>query len=127
VRFSNGSGARQHDAKADVRGVAIKLLGVPGKKLIPGMENAKTQDFLLIRSPSTPFRTADEFVPFVMAVTSPLTGLPRVIAKLGFRRTLQIIKRASRELAHPMGPLAATRYFSATPVQFGKYAACWSL
>src|SRR5207247_10918141 len=31
VRFSNGAGFRQSDAKPDVRGVAIKVVGVPGK------------------------------------------------------------------------------------------------
>src|SRR5690349_532733 len=43
ARFSNGSGARQADKKPDVRGLAVKLLGVPGKKLIPGLEDATTQ------------------------------------------------------------------------------------
>jgi hypothetical protein len=37
VRYSNGSGARQHDRKPDVRGIAVKVLGVGGKKLIPGL------------------------------------------------------------------------------------------
>lgn len=57
VRYSNGSGTRGHDKKEDVRGIAVKLLGVPGKKIIPGMEAATTHDLLLIRSPSTPTRT----------------------------------------------------------------------
>jgi hypothetical protein len=127
VRYSNGSGSRQPDGKPDVRGVAVKLLGVPGKKLIPGMEDAKTQDFLLIRSASTPFRTADEFVPFVAAIVSPLTGLPKVIAKLGFGRTLQILKRAMKQLGEPMRPLAMTHYYSAVPIRFGAYAARYAM
>lgn len=127
VRYSNGSGMRQHDAKADVRGVAVKLLGVEGKKIIPGLENARTQDFLLIRSSVTPFRTADEFVPFVRAAVSPLTGLPRVVGLLGVRRTLQILKVATRQLGMPLGSLAETRYFSAVPIRFGKYAVRYSL
>ncbi|MGZ6142701.1 MAG: hypothetical protein ACXWLM_05150 [Myxococcales bacterium] len=121
VRYSNGSGIRQHDAKADVRGIAVKLLGVAGKKLIPGMEDAKTQDFLMIRSPSTPFRTADEFVPFVMAASSPLTALPKLIVRFGFGRTLAVLKKLSA-LGEPMGSLAETRYFTALPLQFGKHA-----
>jgi hypothetical protein len=56
VRFSNGAGTHQPDPKPDVRGIAIKVVGVSGKKIIPGMEGAVTQDFLAIRSPSTPFR-----------------------------------------------------------------------
>ncbi len=122
VRYSNGSGARQDDRKPDVRGIAVKLVGVAGKKVIPGMEDAKTQDFLLIRSPSTPFKNADEFVPFVQAAVSPLTGLPKVIAKLGFGRTLQILKVATKQFGLPVLPLAATHYFSALPIRFGAYA-----
>lgn len=127
VRYSNGSGLRQHDAKADVRGLAVKLVGVPGKKLIPGMEGARTQDFLLIRSPATPFRSADEFVPFVMAVVAPLTGLPKAIARIGLRRTLQILKVASAQFKVPVRPLASTHYYSALPIRFGRHAVRYGL
>src|SRR5207237_1527148 len=110
-----------------VRRIAGNLLGVPGKKLIPGMERATTQDYLLIRSASTPFRSADEFVPFVMAVAAPLKGLPKVIGTLGFFRTLQVLKKAARQLGEPMLPLAATHYFSAVPIKFGDYAVRYAL
>ena len=40
VRFSNGASAHQPDGKGDVRGVAIKVLGVAGTKIIPGLETA---------------------------------------------------------------------------------------
>src|SRR5262245_11470299 len=46
VRFSNGAGRRQSDRTLDVRGIAVKAFGVDGKKLIPGMEDETTQDFL---------------------------------------------------------------------------------
>src|SRR5579871_5881376 len=36
VRFSNGSPAKQRDGKGDVRGVAVKVVGVAGRKIIPG-------------------------------------------------------------------------------------------
>src|SRR5690348_15693805 len=39
VRFSNGSSRRQGDRAPDGRGFAIKLVGVPGRKLIPGLED----------------------------------------------------------------------------------------
>jgi len=110
-----------------VRGIAIKLVGVPGRKLIPGMENATTQDFLLIRTPSTPFRNADEFVPFVMAIASPLKGLPKVIRTLGFFRTLQVLMKAARQLGEPMLPLAATHYFTPVPIKFGDCAVRYAL
>jgi hypothetical protein len=85
------------------------------------MENAPTQDFLLIRSSFTPFRSADEFVPIVMAAASPL-NLPRAIARVGFGRTLQIIKNAGKQMGEPVRPLASTAYYSALPIRFGAYA-----
>src|SRR5688572_24376098 len=58
VRFSNGAPRRQSDKMPDVRGLAVKLFDVDGKKVIPGMEDARTQDFLAIRTSSLPVRDA---------------------------------------------------------------------
>ena len=127
VRYSNGAGRVQEDAKPDVRGIAIKLLGVPGKKLIPGMEDAPTQDFLAIRSPSTPFRNADEFVGFVKAMQSPALPLPRVIGLLGFSRAFKVLGSLAKGLKEAMGSVATTRYYSALPIRFGDYAVRFSL
>lgn len=50
IRFSNGSrDAARADIKRDARGMAIKLLAVPGKKIIDG--EAATQDFIMINHP----------------------------------------------------------------------------
>jgi hypothetical protein len=127
VRFSNGSGRRQRDAKGDVRGIAVKLLGVPGKKLIPGMESATTQDFLLIRTPSTPFRDADEFVWLVGAADRPALLLPRAIGRFGVARAFRLLKQLASGLSAPMASVATTRYFSALPIRFGAYAARYAL
>jgi hypothetical protein len=127
VRFSNGAGARQSDAKADVRGMAVKVVGVPGKKTIPGMEDAKTQDFLLIRTPAIPFRDAHEFVAVVTAAASPALLLPRVIGRLGFGRAFALLPKLAKSLKQPMAPLATTRWFSAAPVRFGAYAVHYAL
>ncbi len=49
VRFSNGVGQKQSDRKLDMRGFAIKIMGVRGARIVttPGDETATTQDFLL--------------------------------------------------------------------------------
>jgi catalase len=127
VRFSNGSGAVQSDKAPDVRGVAIKVIGVAGKKIIPGMEDAATQDFLMIRTPVTPFRNADEFVEVLLATMSPASGLFRVAAKYGVGRTFSILSKAMGNLRKPTVSLATTRYFSAAPIQFGSYAVRYGL
>jgi hypothetical protein len=128
VRYSNGSGARRPDAKGDVRGIAVKVVGVLGKKIISGMEDEKTQDFLLIRTPAIPFRNADEFVAVVSAAgQSPLLLLPRVIARLGFGRAIELLPKLAEGLNAPASSLAATHYFSAAPIRFGAYAVHYAL
>jgi hypothetical protein len=127
VRFSNGGGQRLPDKKPDVRGVAIKVLGVPGPKIIPGLEAATTQDFLLIQSPATPFRDADEFVWFVRAAASPALLLPRAIGRLGPVRALRVIRELLRGVSRPVASVATSRYWSALPIKYGAHAAKYAL
>lgn len=51
IRFSNGSSnAQQADIKKDARGMAIKLLAVPGERLL-NHDEMSTQDFIMINHP----------------------------------------------------------------------------
>jgi hypothetical protein len=127
VRFSNGGGAVNDDRQGGTRAIALKLLGVGGKKIIPGLENAPTQDFLFIGSPALPFRDSDEFVPFVTNIGRPWIGLPLVFLKVGLGRTLAILKAMKSGPKRPTISLATMRYYSAAPIQFGPYAVHYTL
>jgi len=127
VRFSNGAGVRRADRKPDVRGIAIKVLGVPGKKLIAGLADATTQDFLLILTPNAGIADAEEFVWFVLAAESEALLLPRAMARYGPLGGLAFVARLLRHLSTPVVSLAANRYYSAVPSAFGPYAAHWAL
>jgi hypothetical protein len=127
ARFSNGAGVRQADSKGDVRGLAIKVLGVPGPKIIPGLEKATTQDFLFIQSPVTPFRNADEFVWFVVAAARPATLLPKAIARFGPGRALGLLRQLVKGVSRPVVSLATSHYYSALPIAFGPYAVKYAL
>jgi hypothetical protein len=70
VRFSNGTGFVQSDKRGDVRGVALKVMKVPGRKLMPGAEDALTQDFLMINAPTAVASDAARFVEFGKALTA---------------------------------------------------------
>lgn len=122
VRFSNGSPRRQNDRKPDVRGIAIKVIGVEGEKTIPGLERAVTQDFLAIRSPATPVRDAAEFIALVRAAQSPALLPFKLIGALGFRRAIQVIRAALAGFKVPTATLASTTYYSALPSRLGPYA-----
>lgn len=64
IRFSNGAGTPHDDHGGDGRGMAIKLMGVTGKKLLPDEINAETQDFVMINYPVFFIRNVADYVPF---------------------------------------------------------------
>jgi hypothetical protein len=122
VRFSNGSSGHQADTVPDVRGLAVKLVGVPGKKIIPGLEHEETQDFLFINQQAIPFRDPEEFMIFVRAAKDgPRRLLPRLVAGYGLRRAFGILRRV---LQNPKVESFATHPFhTAAPISFGSTAA----
>jgi catalase len=66
IRFSNGSGTPHDDAVGDGRGMALKLIGVRGPKLLADVPEAETgtQDFLMINYPVFFIRNVADYVPF---------------------------------------------------------------
>lgn len=62
IRFSNGDYVLNRDRKPDARGMAVKLMGVEGAKLLPAQENAPTQDFVMMNSPNYFIRDLDDYV-----------------------------------------------------------------
>lgn len=127
VRFSNGTGRRQADRKPDVRGIALKLLGVPGKKVIPGMETCRTQDFLLNRDRTQPFSDPDDFVWLIESAESPALLPFKAISRFGLRRGVTLIKGLMSSLGKPIASVATTGFFSMLPVQFGELACKYAL
>ena len=122
VRFSNGAGRHQPDGAPDVRGIALKLVGVPGKKFIEGMQDELTQDFLFIDSPAIPFRDPVEFVTFVRAAKDgPGKLLPRLISGFGFARGFGILWKAVT--AEKVKSFATHAFHTAAPIAFGSSAA----
>jgi Catalase len=121
ARFSSGSSRHQADKEPDVRGFALKLVGVPGQKLIKGLEGELTQDFLFIDTPAIPFRTPDEFMQFVRAAKDgPAKLLPRLISSFGFRRAFSIIWGSLT--GSKVKSFATHDFHTAAPIAFGKRA-----
>ncbi len=67
IRFSNGNAELQPDYDKDARGMAIKLMGVAGPKLLdsPADDDAQTQDFLMINFPVFFNRSPAEYERFI--------------------------------------------------------------
>lgn len=117
IRFSNGSGnPAQADNNDDGRGMAIKLLGVPGEKILESDRDATTQDFVLINHPI--FLTND---PRTYLSLVQKAGSSNLLTKLSIPFTLGLKgTKLAKELNHGKisNPLQI-RYFSAVPYQLG--------
>jgi Dyp-type peroxidase family len=68
LRFSNASNRTQADAKADLRGAALKLMGVNGAKLLDGEEHCSTHDFVLVSHDTFFAKNVEEFAAFARAL-----------------------------------------------------------
>lgn len=113
VRFSNSARAANPDRKGDIRGMAVKLMGVPGRKVLEAEANAATHDFVLISASRFPSKTADQFDKLVAAVLGSLLDQGRYF--LTHPRALWILLTTMVRHAN----ILQVRYFSAVPYAFG--------
>jgi hypothetical protein len=108
IRFSNQDGTVGADMNRDIRGMAIKLLDVPGPRLLEGAE-AKTHDFVLISTNAFVTRDVAEFDSLIRALTSGLAA--KILFFLFHWRVGWNLYRSMLRFANPL----QVRYFSATP------------
>jgi hypothetical protein len=116
LRYSNSASATNPDSDGDIRGMAIKVMGVPGTKVLPAQADATTHDFLVVTAVNFPACDAGQTFTLVGAVIGGLW------AKLRYA------------LTHPWGAwIVATTmvkhanvlqlpYFSVVPYAFGPHA-----
>ena len=66
IRYSSGSTLVQSDGVRDARGMAIKLMGVPGRKLMEddGVPHADTQDFVMMNATEFFILSLPEYLTF---------------------------------------------------------------
>ncbi len=122
VRLSNGSSGRWADRKPDVRGFAIKVLGVHGPGAL-GQGDTTTQDFLLIQFPSTAFANSEEFVEVALAsAKSPLAVVGALVRRHGFLGGLRRLRQIAAGISAPFSGFATQRFYSALPLACGPYA-----
>ena len=116
VRYSNSSHTPKPDIKKDVRGMVLKLTGVPGEKLLNDGDRTDVQDFLLASNQRFFARDIREFQKTIKAVTGPPLGLLGYL--LSSPRHLAVLLR-SLQANGRYGNLLQIPYWSTTPYQFG--------
>ena len=120
IRFSNQDGIIQSDRKRDIRGMAIKLMGVEGDKLLEGERDAQTQDFIVISTNVFVTRDVAQFDGLIKAMTGSTWAK---ISYFGTHwRVIWNLIKSLKKFANPL----QIRYWSTTPYLFGKTAVKYS-
>ena len=120
IRFSNQDGTIRPDIGGDIRGMAIKLMGVEGEKLLEHEKTDKTQDFIMISTNVFVTKDAQEFDELIKALTGS------IFAKLIFFAThWRVVSNLYKSMKKAANPLQI-RYFSTTPYLFGATAVKYS-
>lgn len=141
VRFSTGR--KQDERKKDAHGIAIKLFGVDGEKIMESERHAPTQDFILLDSPTFFIRNAADYAEFAASMLNgvraagswwakllPATARELISVAVMYR---QFFRSHKREFAMmkavrkpPSNPLAK-QFWSATPYRLGPHAVHYQL
>ncbi|MBK6957044.1 MAG: catalase family protein [Nitrosomonas sp.] len=115
IRFSNGdSDATREDKEGDGRGMAIKLMGVSGEKLLP--DESHTQDFVMINHPVFFINDPQKYLSLIESLSSS-NMLARLSAPfaLGIEGSIIAAKINGKKIRNPL----YTRYWSMVPYQLG--------
>ena len=118
LRFSNGKTHPIPDYKKDIRGLAIKLMNVPGKKLDLNHPEITSHDFILMNTKNFVSGDIKKFRDILSVVTTPFqfSSLPRKIG-IAFSN-LDVLKRAGKAAVKISNPCEIP-YYSTVPYRFG--------
>jgi Dyp-type peroxidase family len=119
VRSSNQEGKVSADSRPDIRGAAIKLLDVPGAKLLDGEEHCSTHDIVTISHDAFVTKDVAEFDGLIQAlVAGRVLKFCLTHPRVGWN--------LFRSLRNHSSPLDIT-YFSVTPYLLGTHAVKYML
>lgn len=120
ARFSNGVGWVQKDTDLDIRGLALKLLDVPGEKYLK--DESSTQDFIMISTPTGFGRDSREFMDFAQA-NSKRKGTAGLLTTSGYSTihtaSMAPVVRGAVSTLRGIDSLSLINYFSGTPYRMG--------
>lgn len=126
VRFSNSDRHPASDRKNDGRGMAVKLLGVGGAKVLDEERDATTHDFVMINHPVFFVRNAADYVDFIQAQKNKRDWEFFLGARPPWTWRIHEMLRGKRILGHPLRSPYEERYFSMAPYALGDQAVKFS-
>lgn len=131
MRLSTVPGDIVDDNVSTPRGMALKLVGVPGERL-PGSEGDVTQDFVLVNAPAFNAPSGSKFLSDLkqlavttdkaegakVALSTTLQAVEKVVELFG-GRSRKLISMGGHPETHPLGET----YFSQVPIRYGDFIA----
>jgi len=133
IRFSTAPGALGPDGQPTFRGMALKVVGVPGIKFLPDQADAMTQDFLLVNHPVIPTGTVETYLKAQLkqeqaADTPPVLQKAKSQLITGMHKALDAVG-VELEPADPLGTgkpnthILGETFFSMAALRYGDYIA----
>jgi catalase len=137
IRFSNGSNDPKPDTDGNIRGMAIKIMGVEGKMAIDTPDHQGEQDFVLIDDPAFFMKDVIGYLNFFAALATmnkmekdkdafPLNpdGTPQLDPGMAEKvnQAKEALKIIHTMEAKTVSNLLKSTYWSATPYKFGNGA-----
>lgn len=111
IRYSTATESVDHDKDKAMLGMAIKVMGVKGEKLLSDEKSGNTHDLLLLSNPVLPIRNAEDFLEVVKEKALFFVN--------PFDLHLHELKIALNSRKNHPTPLGI-RYWSTTPYSFGE-------
>jgi hypothetical protein len=122
IRFSNAFSSIESDGKIDVRGMAIKVMGVEGEKLLESEKSEKTQDFLLINTKVFFSPNTAEYVKFTREYVKNESTLGYVLWPTRWRQAGILYRSGRTPISNPL----TSQFWSSVPYKLGDAAVKYS-
>jgi hypothetical protein len=137
IRLSTSPAGIAADTVGGVRGVGLKIIGVPGEKLLPEVSSASTQDFLFANHPTFPAKDSKAFLAQANVLDKVVSNLPESVqaAQNTVIRAGGAVARSlgfdpigtAVGLAKPESNILGETFYTGVPVRYGDYIAKLSL
>lgn len=131
IRFSSAPGEIRDDSIPVPHGMAVKVIGVPGEKVLESQKHELTQDFLMVSQPVIPFGTVEKYLEMQTilamqedapeeaqrALAALARGTNKVLEFLGLQNPLV------QNVAAPNEHLLGQTYHTMAALRYGDYIA----
>jgi len=120
LRFSGQDKEDQNDTAGDIKGVAVKVFDVPGKKLLPGFEDNTFMDFVFNAFPVFISQNETAFASNIQARVELCGGGTRCRSTCGARFPTNAAVAAMELANNSVSSQLTMPYYAISPYQFGK-------